>query len=809
MFNLFEMRYKYLILLFVLLSFRGNTQVLQVTDINSGQPLDLVTVTCDSPRAFAMTNAEGQAEISGFRGAKLIEVRLLGYQTRRMSYLQLDSMSFNMALVPTAINLDQVVVSATRWNQDQREIPARILVISQRDVALENPQTTADLLSTSGEVFIQKSQQGGGSPMIRGFATNRLLYTVDGVRMNTAIFRSGNLQNVISLDPFSFESSEVIFGPVSLIYGSDAIGGVMAFQTLTPQYTLSDKTLISGNALARYSSANNEITGHFDVNVGWKRWAFITSFSSYNFGDLRMGSYGPSDYLRPWYVERVDSADVVVTNNDPKVQKPTGYQQINLMQKVSFKPSENWELQYGFQYSTTTNYSRYDRLIRTKNGLPRSAEWYYGPQVWAMNNLSITNTSTNAVYDQMVIRLAWQFFEESRVDRDFQKVMRYNRLEKVNAWSANADFTKSLGKRHSFYYGLEFVWDDVKSTGTDEDISTGNVAVGPSRYPQSTWASYAAYLSYKFRITPGFLLQAGARYNYFTLDADFTNNLAFYPFPFSEVKIGDGALTGNLGFVYNPAEKWSIVMNLSTGFRSPNVDDLGKVFDSEPGTVVVPNPDLQPEYAYNAEIGVAKIFGEVVKIDLTGYYTWLTNAMVRRDYTLNGLDSIMYDGEMSKVQAMQNAAFATVYGIQAGLEVKLPAGFGFTSQFNYQKGEEELDDGTTSPLRHAAPWFGVSHLTFTKGKLELDFYSIYNGEISYKNLPEEERGKDYLYAKDADGNPYSPSWYTLNFKALYQLTGNLSISAGVENITDQLYRPYSSGIAGSGRNFILALRARF
>ncbi len=798
-----------IIYLFLSIWATGLPQVVTVKDGQNDQPLDLVTITSISPKVFALTNAEGQADISGFAAAEKIEIRLIGYQTVVLGYTDLQKNNFRVTMNQTAINLDQVVVSATRWGQNEREIPSKILIISAKDVMLENPQTTADLLSASGEVFIQKSQQGGGSPMIRGFATNRLLYTVDGVRMNTAIFRSGNLQNVISLDPFSFERAEVIFGPVSLIYGSDAIAGVMSFQTLTPQYSLTSKPLVSGNALARFSSANHEMTGHFDVNVGWKKWAFITSFSNNNFGDLRMGSYGPDDYLRPWYVERVDSVDVVVTNEDQKVQKPTGYSQINLMQKISYKPNENWEIQYGFHYSITTDYSRYDRLIRSKKGLPRSAEWYYGPQEWMMNNLTVTNSGTNPVYDRMTIRLAWQLFGESRVDRDFQKTMRYHRMEKVNAYSANIDFTKELGQKHTFFYGLEVVWDDVQSTGQDEDISTGEMVTGPSRYPMSTWASYAAYLSYQFRVTQKFLLQAGARYNYFTLNAYFSNNLEFYPFPFSTAKVNNGALTGNLGFVYNPDEKWSLIANLSTGFRAPNVDDLGKVFDSEPGTVTVPNPDLKPEYAYNAEIGIAKVFGNVVKFDITGYYTYLKNAMVRRDFTLNGLDSIIYDGEMCKVQAVQNAAFANVYGIEAGLEVKLPVGFGFSSQFNYQKGEEELDDGITSPLRHAAPWFGISHFTYIANKLELDLYAVYNGKIDYKNLPEEERGKDYLYARDADGNPYSPSWYTLNIKALYQLTSNLSVSAGVENLTDQRYRPYSSGIAGPGRNYILALRARF
>ncbi|MDC7994568.1 TonB-dependent receptor [Altibacter sp. HG106] len=782
------------------------SQTITITDAETGEPLELVTLYSAAPRASATTNYEGQANIAAFEDAEAIEIRSLGYAQQTKSYSELSNQNFELALTPQNFTMDEIVISATRWNQSSKDIPSKITTISPQEIALQNPQTAADLLALSGGVFIQKSQQGGGSPLIRGFATNRLLYTVDGVRMNTAIFRGGNIQNVISLDPFTIENAEVLFGPDAVIYGSDAIGGVMSFRTLTPQFSTEDKPLVSGKAVARFASANNEKTGHFDVNVGWKKWAFLSSISYTDFDDLKQGSEGPNEFLRPFYVERRDSMDVVVTNEDPRVQVPSGYSQINMMQKVRYQPNENWDFQYGFHYSETSDYGRYDRHLRMRNGAPRYGEWSYGPQKWMMNNLNATHYSNTTLFDEMAIRLAIQNFEESRISRNFNDETRETRVEKVDAYSANLDFTKLIGERHSLFYGLEVVYDDVNSTGTDTNILSGESRPGPSRYPQATWASYAAYVSDQFKVSEQVLLQGGLRYNYFTLDAEFDTR--FYPFPFEEANLNNGSLTGNLGVVYRPADDWVLSANAATAFRAPNVDDVGKVFDSEPGAVVVPNPDLKAEYAYNADVGIAKIFNDKVKVDVSAYYTRLKNALVRRDFQLNGQDSIVYDGELSKVQAIQNAAVARVFGIQAGVEVKLPAGFGFSSQFNLQDGEEELDDGTTSTSRHAAPWFGVSRLTFKTRKLNLQMYIDYSGERAFEDLPISEQSKTEIYAIDDNGNPYAPGWYTLNFKANYRLTELLSVNAGLENITDRRYRPYSSGISGPGRNFILALRAQ-
>ena len=345
------------------------------------------------------------------------------------------------------------------------------------------------------------------------------------------------------------------------------------------------------------------------------------------------------------------------------------------------------------------------------------------------------------------------------------------------------------------------------SLGIVENISTGVKFEYASRYPQSNWSSYGVYVSDQYRVHQKITLQAGFRYNHLLLNADF--DTTFYAFPFTEAKLNKGALTGSFGLVYRPSKTWVLSTNFGTAFRSPNVDDIGKVFDSEAGSVVVPNPNLDAEYAYNVDVSIAKVFADVVKLDLTGYYTVLTNALVRRDFTLNGQDSILYAGELSQVQAIQNAAVANVYGLQAGMEVKLPLGFGLSSDFNWQVGREELADGTTSPSRHAAPWFGVSRLSYRYKNLNMQFYVQYSGAVKFENMPEEEKGKDYIYTIDDNGNPYSPSWYTFNLKATYQFLQRFTASAGVENISDQRYRPYSSGIVSPGRNFILSVKVGF
>ena len=702
--------------------------------------------------------------------------------------------------------MGEVIVSVNKWEHNLNEVPNKIVKINKVDILRNNPQTSADLLGQTGSVFIQKSQLGGGSPMIRGFATNRILLVIDGVRMNNAIYRSGNLQNIISIDALSTETAEVVFGPGSIIYGSDAIGGVMDFHTLNAQFSQNSKTLVKGSVLGRYSSANRENTIHADINVGFSKWSFLTSVSYNDFNDLKMGKNGGQDsYLRPEYVERQNNTDAIIQNPYPRIQRFTGYRQTNFLQKLRFKPDQYWDLQYGFTYAGTGNVPRYDRLIQYRNGAPRFAEWYYGPMLWRMHNLQIMHSKINRLYNDARLTLAYQDYEESRVDRARNNNNRNTQIEQVDAISANWDATKNLEKGQLFY-GLEYVHNKVGSSGERINISDNTATPYISRYPDgSTWNTMGIYGSYKINITPRLTLLSGLRYSYNTLDATFVTT--FINFPYEKAELRDGAFTGNAGLVFRPAAGWQLNGNISTGYRMPNVDDIGKLFESVPGNITMPNPNLTSEYAWNFEVGLSKDILNKLHVEFNAFHTILNDAIVRRPATFNGEDSIMFNGLLSRVEALQNVAKASVWGMQASAKAFFTKKFSIIIHANWISGKETDDlKNEQVALRHAPPFYGSASFRYSIKKIFVEASTVYNGQVKNKDLAPSEQAKADIYAKDANGKPYSPGWYTINLKASCQLAKSLSLSTGWENMTNRRYRPYSSGIAAGGSNLIVSLR---
>ena len=790
---------------FLLWTITGFSQNLTIIDENN-KPVIGASIFSDLSN-YETTDKNGNVSLDKFSRSDTLTIKQYGFKEEKLPKSKLKN---TLILLYDNELLDEVVISASKFSQKFREVPKKVTQINRSMIEFTNPMTSADLLERGGYVYIQKSQLGGGSPMIRGLSTNRLVLSVDGVRLNNAIFRSGNIHNVISISPMNIENTEVIMGSASVLYGSDAIGGVMNFYTKKAKLSNDSNPNIQININSRYSSASNEKMYHIDFNYGLEKIAFLSSFSKSDFDDLTMGIHGPSDYLRPNYVTQNSAGDdVLVTNSKPRVQINTGYSQTNFLQKVLYEPNKNLSIDIGIHFSKTGNIPRYDRLIRTNEneGLYYS-EWYYGPQEWLLINSQLTYIPKETkFYDELKFGSSFQRFSESRNSRRFSDSFLKLREEELDIFSLNLDFFKKISENSNITYGLEMIENKVGSFAKSINISDLSETPISTRYPDnSSLNSLGLYINYKTKIIEDVFFQSGVRYSSTVLKSDLSQNNIYYDFMYENTTLENGAFVGGIGlsWVRNIYNNWKF--NINTAFRSPNIDDLAKVFDSEPGSVVVPNPDLKPERSFGLEFGGYFRTKNNIELDFSSYVTYLYNSFIRDDFTLsNGLSEIIYDGELSQIQALQNSSKSFIYGMEFGINMFLNKNFRIKSQHNLIAGYELDDLPFGMPVRHIPPNYGNFHLIYNNGDFTIDTYLNYNSKISFNNLAESERAKPYMYALDENGNPYSPSWMTFNVRSKYSFSKMLNINFTVENITNKLYRPYSSGISAPGINFIFSL----
>tara|TARA_R110002050_G_scaffold41242_1_gene100063 strand:+ start:56662 stop:59070 length:2409 start_codon:yes stop_codon:yes gene_type:complete len=791
--------------LWLAIPFIGLSQDLILVDYASKQPIYGVHIFNLNATKSTVSDTNGKADISEFNANELLVISHTSYTQILFKKQDLYSTHYYLELHPTVLNLDEFIFSATKRGQAKEEVPNRLVTVNAESIKWDDPQTTADVIASTGQVYVQKSQLGGGSPMIRGFSANKVLIVVDGVRMNNAIFRGGNLQNIISIDPNYIEKSEIVFGPGSVMYGSDALGGVMDFQTISTHF--SDSTIqTTGNAMMRFSSSNLELAPHLDFSISGKRWSSVTSISYNKFADLKMGTNGPEEYLRKDYVHTVNGIDQMQNNSNPITQIESGYSSLNLLQKLGFKWNKNILINYTFLFSNTSNIPRYDRLIQRKDeSTLKYAQWNYGPQKWMMNQLALNINKPNALFDNLKATISVQNFEESRINRKFNNPNRSTKIEKVSMLSANLDFDNAISGRSTLYYGIESIYNGVNSNATNDSLGITTSII--TRYPDgSKYFSNSAYLNFKVNYSSKTTMIYGMRYNQTRINAELDTNF-YKSVETSHINQNLGALTGSLGIAHRPNPTTQINLNASSGYKAPNIDDIAKVFDSQPGTVIIPNPDLKPEYLYSIDALIEKYWNQErnFKMELSGFYSFLVDALVQRPVQFNGQDSIVYDGTLSQVESTVNTGSAILTGFSFGLEATLYKPLKVTGHLTYTYGV----DNEGNNLRHVSPLFANAHLIYTHKKWRINAYVIYNGQISNSKMAPTELKKPHIYLADINGNLYSPSWYTLNIKSAINITKTILFTAGIENITNQRYRPYSSGITSPGINFIASVKATF
>ncbi|MFY7670464.1 TonB-dependent receptor [Tenacibaculum sp. MEBiC06402] len=825
---------RWIFLLFLFISSTIFSQQITVFDGETGKIIEAVALYNNDKSISAVTNENGQVDISEFPNGIIYfsHVSYAQYAINKSIILLNNNVVY---LSKESEQLDEVVVSVFKSKAKANRIAEQIEVLNTKEIQKLSPQTSADLLEIIPGIRVQRSQLGGGSPVLRGMESNRVLLVVDGVRMNNAIYRKGHLQNSITVAPNMLDKTEVVFGPSSVIYGSDALGGAIHYYTKTPK--LSKEKEIKGGFFSRYSTVNNERTNQASIELRFPKWASFTSISHSEFGDLKMGenrSHGFENWGKVFYFSENLNGNYnpnPTLNTDLAVQKNTGYNQTDVLQKFYVPLSRNTDLKVNIQYSTSSDIPRFDRITEvTDVNDPSSlkfAEWYYGPQDRLLISPQLTVNPKKKWLNEGTFTLAYQNVKESRIQRRFGSLERSYREEEVDIFSLNGDFSVALAKNRNLGYGFEFAYNDVSSNSFGKELNVvnnqivgfGNDFAVQSRYPDggSSYLSSALYANYRQDISKKSTLNFGARLTNTQLKAKWIDN-TFITLPDSDISLSNTALTATVGYVYKPAKNWQFNAVLSSGFRSPNIDDVGKIREKS-NRLTIPNVDLKPEHAYNAEIGVEKYFNNrKFRIGANVYYMLLDN-YIYRDAIDNPEFSLDYDGETfttadQQILANVNRGNAYVTGFTVNYQGKLLKNWTTSGSITYTKGET-FD--TNEPMSSIPPLFGNFEVNYMNNRIEAGANFRFNATKNIRDFNIDEGIDNHDLTPIIDPNATedinkfygSPSWATVGVHTAYKINSNFKLQGRLSNIFDKHYREFASGLSAPGRNLSLSVIANF
>lgn len=748
------------------------------------------------------TDENGKADISIFEEDQLLQVEHIQFETMMVSKRDLANQS-RVILFPaynTKIKEVEIPVNS-RTRESKYELITQSTSISQHKIEQQGAATSADMLENTGQVLVQKSQFGGGSPIIRGFEASRILLVVDGVRMNNAIYRGGHIQNAISIDPAMLAGTEVIFGPNSLIYGSDALGGVIHFKTKDPKLQTDSNSVNSLGGFLRYHSVSAGKIANMHMNYGNKKWGVVASITTSEFGDLRMGkrrTHGYSDFGKvPYYVTQINGVDSMVANEDENVHKNSGYSQIDMMGKVLFQPKDGYKFKLNLQQSSSTNIPRFDKLNEYKDSLLRYAEWHYGPQNRTLVALSAELEQSTKLYDVNNTVLAFQRIEEDRISRDYKSSITQHQEEEVLVYSFNSDFIKYLDtvKTCKLNYGVELLWNGVTSKAYTNDSDSENKGFLETRYPGggSSYKAAAGYAALQKKWNKH-ILKAGLRYSVSQINASFDTNQVVNLLQLSKVELFNQLATGSIGYVFRH-KNHKLYSSISSAYKAPNIDDFGKIFEKK-GNLTIPNPDLKSETAISGEIGNS-YSGSKFKYDFALFYTRVFDIMLKDTVSSGGQSEITVEGETLDLVSNVNKGIADIFGGFASVKLNILRNLNFISTATITKAKF-VDSKDAVP--HIPPFYGRSSLNYTTGKIKLSIYAKYNG---LKKWSESSSLTDNI--DEGIVNVGTPSWYTMNASIFAFPMKNMRIQLGVENILDVHYKTFASGISGAGRNFMASV----
>jgi len=647
---------------------------------------------------------------------------------------------------------DDVIVSASRYEEDPYKAPEAISVLDQGQILFTSPMNaTSSLFGTNG-IWMQQTNNGGGSPFVRGLTGNQTLIMIDGIRLNNSTFRYGPNQYLNTININSIQRVEVMRGSGSVQYGSDALGGTVHFITKAPSLN-SDGNNYKLGVNGKYLSDNMEKSGFIDFDYSGESFAFNSLVSYKNFGDI-------------------------VAGGDLGKEIPSSYNELAANLKSLFKITDSYLLTLSYDYVKQSDVNRFDQVTQ------RGYEYYkFDPQVRQLAYLKNNFKTYSEIFNDINLTISWQKSDETRKKKKENSSIQTIENDKVNVFGTNLEIISLFSKSWKASSGAELYYDYVNSSKEIFDVLDNSRTSLRGLYADgSTALNFSLYSLYNI-LFGNFDINFGLRYN--------ANSIDIKDEMFGDVSISPMALTGHASIQYYVTDFMQFIGRINTAYRTPNINDLSS-FGSFDYGIEVPNNDLSPEQSLNFEVGL-KTRANSLTGSLFIYRNNLSNLIDRVGSTYNG--DLTYQGE--KVYTKVNVGEAFIQGIEGDVTYQFSRIFSIYSFLNYTYGQNISKD---EPMRRIPPLNGNLSIIYNYNSVKLSVEYLFASK------------QDRLSSGDIDDHRIpdggTPGWQVLNLYGSYRFDSFL-LSTGLLNIFNVAYRTHGSGIDGIGRSLFVAIHYQF
>jgi len=743
---------------FLLLSQCAFAQFIQgeIIDQKTNLPVSDVHIQWVNTSLGTISNEQGKFELKKIDGVNTFRVSAIGYTTREVIVGDNDSMQ--ITLEPSVLMLNQgITITAQRQEDLSREVPQSVTVVSQEQLLQNAPRTTPEALMNQTGVWVQKTNHGGGSPIIRGLVGNQVLLLVDGIRLNNSTYRYGPNQYMNTIDPGLIDRIEAIRGSGSVLYGSDALGGVVQVISKVPSFS-SHKTNVSGSVLGKWMSGGMEKSGRAEIEIASKRVAFLGGFSERHFGEL-------------------------VAGGDLGTLSPTGYNERAGDAKLLVRTGSSGLLTASVQQLTQFEVPRYDQVSQGGYNV-----FNFDPQMRQLSYVKWETTTKNPWIQTFRLTGSFNRTVEGLFAQKTNSITVRKQRDEVNTTGFIAEVISKPTAFWNAQSGIEYYFDKVGSKASDLNTLTNEETAVRGSYADGSTASNLAVFTNHQVDWKKFQFSSGLRFNAVTVaveDATFGNQ-----------KITPSSWVGNLGVMYEITPHIRAIFSGNTGFRTPNVDDMSKFGPVEATVFEIPSAMLSPEKTFTLETGF-KFSGKKYGGSVTAYQTQLTDLIDRVPATYQG--SPTYDGK--NVYQKQNVGAAVLKGFEAEGEVSILSAMIMYGSLTYTHGDNKTKQ---EPMRRIPPLFGRVGMQYRNN----DWWV--KGEVAMAGdqarLAAGDKSDVRISNRLEEG--VMPGWTCLNLYTGYQYK-SVRIQASLINLLDEAYRIYASGVDEYGRSIVISFRFDF